>query len=1372
MSGSVHGSLAAYDLFVVYAEADAWWAEGQLVAGLEDAGLRCVTRRRLPWGRPYLAGLEEVITSSRATVLVLSPALSSDPHGKLIEQLAAEQRLDQDAPVFAFMREEYALTGYQATLVGALDRRSIPAEEAIGRICQALGQPVAGQALVGLCPYPGMRAFGADDALFFGRDEEVSDLVLRVSRQGLLVVIGPSGVGKSSLLEAGVARECQRRGMRIARVRLGATPAKAIDALVPEDLGARANALAGHRGSAAGSRLVVLVDPLEELFAPAVGREVQDDVCRRLKWLAGQPDVCVLMALRADFYGRFMASVLWPVEDSERKDLGPLRGDALEAAIRTPAADRGVYFEPVLLARLVSDVEAEVNALPFLQDLLVELWHGLERRTLTQAAFERLGGTQEGGLVAALASRANGALTRLKQQNDASERIVRRVFLRLVDYGEGRPQRRQQRVTELRDQADPAGLFDEVLERLTSERLVTRTAIVREGATVEPAVDLSHEALIVAWKALRDWLVGRESAELKRRRLLALAQEWHARGRKDRLLDESRLVEAETWIASAEAADVGVDDVIRDHTTASRRRLIRSRAKLLGGIAVGFGLVAALAVVALATSLDEAQQRKRAEDSELEAQRAKHRAEEGQREAIESKEAMRRLAWERWARELASLAVSSVVEDPNRALLLAAQASSAQADARSTDALIRALDQTPGLVRALSTGEPIADIKISADGRKVFALTESGVLFGWDATTWVALPGSPWPGPELDYVPRVRSTSRDGTKVLILGGERTLLWEPQHGKATEWNVPNSYADASITPDFDFLALSFRRPARLEIYATSPVSLIASSDLPGPLSAFATIEMSVTSSEDRSAPESARTENEHWLRMSAVMKLPAKGFEPSFTPILFTRPRGRAIDVRQGQAFFEPPMVASCGADRSVILNESELSIVRHSDNEVLSMFEPSGVEPGALRYPSASVIAATADCRTVVVGTVTGKMSMIWLDSALEEARSVTLGVSAHRMSSVALAPDEEWLVAGGEGGVAIVMATPDAHARRVRYHYGEYRPDSERSVINASLMVAQAADDGFYVWDRPETSPHWWGHGLPGSGRTREVGRSQDGRFLAYAVSWPGGSVGLALDLRTPEWRMHQVPSWVRPRRLAVSNDGLLAWSDAREVIVWDAEEGVERSRVTAAGCTPEEVVLAPHSPILAASCKDKRVVVWDLVTRQTEEAFVGVRIFEMAVLEAGPSLIVAKADMSIDRWWFSGPNMVKESIGREAMGFGLAMSPNGERIAIGVSGGVQVWDLVLRQRIGEPIHVGETFSSTAIDDDCLLVSEQDSIAYRQWVARWELDPAELRKLACARVGPPDAETLELLRDPFGVQHDPCAEVAHDSSPTHQEVR
>ena len=56
-----------------------------------------------------------------------------------------------------------------------------------------------------VCPYKGLASFDRSDAEYFcGRERMVSDLVARLAESMLVGIVGPSGIGKSSLLRAGV----------------------------------------------------------------------------------------------------------------------------------------------------------------------------------------------------------------------------------------------------------------------------------------------------------------------------------------------------------------------------------------------------------------------------------------------------------------------------------------------------------------------------------------------------------------------------------------------------------------------------------------------------------------------------------------------------------------------------------------------------------------------------------------------------------------------------------------------------------------------------------------------------------------------------------------------------------------------------------------------------------------------------------------------------------------------------------------------------------------------------------------------------------------------------------------------------------------
>src|SRR5215468_4285449 len=54
-------------------------------------------------------------------------------------------------------------------------------------------------------PYPGLRPFEAEDQpLFFGREAQVSAMLLQLEDRRFVAVVGSSGSGKSSLVRAGL----------------------------------------------------------------------------------------------------------------------------------------------------------------------------------------------------------------------------------------------------------------------------------------------------------------------------------------------------------------------------------------------------------------------------------------------------------------------------------------------------------------------------------------------------------------------------------------------------------------------------------------------------------------------------------------------------------------------------------------------------------------------------------------------------------------------------------------------------------------------------------------------------------------------------------------------------------------------------------------------------------------------------------------------------------------------------------------------------------------------------------------------------------------------------------------------------------------
>ena len=381
------------------------------------------------------------------------------------------------------------------------------------------------------CPYPGLLAFGPEDAaLFFGRDQESDDISRRVWQQNFLLVVGPSGSGKSSLVSAGVLPRLAADGRWLVRT---LQPDAGALAWLARTFGDQAGSDSGERLRASvdalldpepgAERLLLVFDKAETIFLlPA-----KEDRARFLSLLdrLRRVDRCVvLLAMRADFYADLMTSVLWPLGRGERVEIAPLRGAALREAITPPAADAGAYLEPVLAERLLRDAGEEPGALSLVQETMVLLWERKTRRLLTVSAYEDLGGPGGSGLAVALAVRADATLASL---SPAQRAIARRIFVRLVQLGEGRQDtRRPQAVSALRAPGDDPALFDATLRHLTNRRLLTTSA-----DSEEPTVELGHEAMITHWPTLADWIDESRASELTRRRIERDSDDWRRNGR-------------------------------------------------------------------------------------------------------------------------------------------------------------------------------------------------------------------------------------------------------------------------------------------------------------------------------------------------------------------------------------------------------------------------------------------------------------------------------------------------------------------------------------------------------------------------------------------------------------------------------------------------------------------------------------------------------------------------------------------------------------------------------------------------------------------------------------------------------------------------
>jgi len=295
------------------------------------------------------------------------------------------------------------------------------------------------------CPYRGLLPYDSGDAdSFFGREADVAACLRRLRDSGLLAVVGPSGVGKSSLVRAGVVAALMRSGTPVLVTTPGPRPTDSLRELRSQ------------------GQQTLVVDQAEEAVTTC-----PDPVERERYFAALAAHVAaggtLVLSMRADHLGD-----LAPYPDIARLLeeglylLGPMAEPDLRSAIEGPARRAGLRLEPGLVDLLVREVEGEPAALPLLSHVLRATWERREGPTLTVDGYRATGGIR---------SAVSNSAERLYDAMDPSQRSrLRTLLLRLVVPTEdGDPVRA--RVPRAKVAADDQ--HQRLVEQLVDARLVS-----------------------------------------------------------------------------------------------------------------------------------------------------------------------------------------------------------------------------------------------------------------------------------------------------------------------------------------------------------------------------------------------------------------------------------------------------------------------------------------------------------------------------------------------------------------------------------------------------------------------------------------------------------------------------------------------------------------------------------------------------------------------------------------------------------------------------------------------------------------------------------------------------------------------------------
>ncbi|MGL4498464.1 MAG: hypothetical protein ACRCU2_05320, partial [Planktothrix sp.] len=387
-------------------------------------------------------------------------------------------------------------------------------------IIQSSREDIKTRKFIEASPYKGLKRFDTEDKdLFFGRDEFLTGLVNELEQTNLILLLGASGSGKSSVVRAGlIPWLSQKWGSHF--VKLVLTPDrdpfesfyasllsqyKQGDAQIAREAKADTLTEVISKLKKPDEYWFILLDQFEELFTTSLS-DKRDLFIKSLVELdkTQQNSVKVIATMRADFLDKLSPyRNLVKATDQHRPLIAEMQWDELRLALEQPAAHHGVIFEPELVPEILNDIKGQAGYLPLLQYTLNLLWEtevkqGLSQdRTLKLDIYHQIGGVQR-----ALQKHVDTIYEGLSPDE---QQATQRIFLRLVNIGEDTASKGQLKAVRCRISK---ALFTDELEQKVLAKLIDEKLLVsgRSLESQESTIDISHEILLTSWTTLNTWI--------------------------------------------------------------------------------------------------------------------------------------------------------------------------------------------------------------------------------------------------------------------------------------------------------------------------------------------------------------------------------------------------------------------------------------------------------------------------------------------------------------------------------------------------------------------------------------------------------------------------------------------------------------------------------------------------------------------------------------------------------------------------------------------------------------------------------------------------------------------------------------------------
>ncbi|MBL6449992.1 hypothetical protein JMN32_27005 [Fulvivirga sp. 29W222] len=533
-------------------------------------------------------------------------------------------------------------------------------------------------------PFPGLRPFSIDEYhLFFGREGQVDEVLIKLAANRFITVMGYSGSGKSSLMYCGLIPVLYGGFMtyagpnwKVLVSRPGTSPIEnlansilkesddfdhqqeeekqlnktIVTALLKSDSEGLVKAI-DKLQDYSGQNTLILIDQFEELFRyrSEQGKGASEEAKIYVNLLleacrSAKSSIYLAITMRSDYVGDCAQFPGLTLMINQSNYLVPqMNRDQKRMAIEGPVAVGGGRITGRLVKRLLNEVGENQDQLPILQHALMRTWDYWVRSREEKEPMDIRHYNAVGKMSEALSQHANEAYDELStQEKEIAEILFKSLTLKTNDsFGMRRPVR-------LGLVAELVGVTDnDVIEVVDKFRQPGRSFLMpphNVKLKADSIIEISHESLMRIWIRLKTWVDEEyESAQMYRRLSeaaamyqigrtglwrppdLQLALNWQKKQRPTRAWAQRYDETFERAIVFLDTSRITYEAEQKNQEMLQRRLL--KRAKI---VAIVLGVATVISVLffvfAVTRNIEANKQREFAEEQKLKAQEERDKA--------------------------------------------------------------------------------------------------------------------------------------------------------------------------------------------------------------------------------------------------------------------------------------------------------------------------------------------------------------------------------------------------------------------------------------------------------------------------------------------------------------------------------------------------------------------------------------------------------------------------------------------------------------------------------------------------------------------------------------------------------------------------